>query len=70
MTIPSDIQVLLRLYTYTFQRLQCWYYRWEEFVKYTVDFSIGGMIRITGFVMIGSGIPMILRLLSQQFQSS
>jgi hypothetical protein len=42
--------------TILFERIQCWYYRWEESVKYAIKIGLGGMIYIPIFIKIGSGI--------------
>lgn len=49
MTNCPGIQVILRLLTQQFERLRCWYYCWEGFVKYTVEMAVGGMIYIRSF---------------------
>jgi hypothetical protein len=38
-TIGPGIRVILRLLPQLFERLQCWYYWWEEFVKYAVQMA-------------------------------
>jgi hypothetical protein len=42
--IGVSIQVILRSLTQQFQRLQCWYYCGEGFIKYAADMASGGMI--------------------------
>jgi hypothetical protein len=44
--IRSGIQVILTLLSHQFERLQCWYYCWEEFIKYVIEVASGGMIYI------------------------
>jgi hypothetical protein len=39
MTTGSGIQVILRLVHEHFQRLQCWNYYREEFMKYATEMS-------------------------------
>jgi hypothetical protein len=51
-----------------FEWLECWHYWWELFRKYTVDTASDGVIYIQSFIMIGSGIQVILRLILQQFE--
>jgi hypothetical protein len=46
-----------------FGSLQCWNYRWECFMRYTVEMVSHGMIHIPSFMKSGSGIEVILRLL-------
>jgi hypothetical protein len=40
MMIGSDIQVMLNLLPQQFDRLQCWYYSWEEFMKYALRWPL------------------------------
>jgi hypothetical protein len=47
-------------------RLQCWYYWWEWFSKYTIQMASDGMIYVPSFMRTGSGILVLLRLLPQQ----
>jgi hypothetical protein len=70
MTIGLSIQVILRLLlsSQQFQRLQCWYYWWEIFMKNATEMASGGMTYIPSFMTIGSGIQVISRLLLQQFE--
>jgi hypothetical protein len=44
MMICSSIQVILRLLPQQFERLQCWHYRCEGFMKYTMEMGLGAMI--------------------------
>jgi hypothetical protein len=39
MTAVSDMQVLLRLLPQEFERLLCWRYRWERFMKYACQMA-------------------------------
>jgi hypothetical protein len=39
MTTGSVIQVVLRLSPQKFERLQCWYYGWAEFMKHVAEIS-------------------------------
>jgi hypothetical protein len=68
MTIGSGSQVILRLLPQQSERLQCWYYWWEEFIKYVVQMVSGGKIYIWRFMMIDSGIQLTSRLLPQEFE--
>jgi hypothetical protein len=43
-----------------FDRLQCWYWWWEGFMKYVVEMGSGGMLYIPSFLEIGSGIQKLL----------
>jgi hypothetical protein len=43
-TIISGIEVLLRLLLKQFERLQCCYYWWKEFIWCAVEMASGGMI--------------------------
>jgi hypothetical protein len=56
MTICSDIQIILRVIPEQFERLQCWYYRVDGFIKYAVEMASGSMIYTPSFMTIGSGI--------------
>jgi hypothetical protein len=56
MTISSSIQVILRLLPQQLQRLQCWYYSWEGFMKYAVEMTSGGTIHISSSMKICSGV--------------
>jgi hypothetical protein len=38
MTIDLDSQVILRLLQ-QIERLQCWYYWWEGFMKYAIEMA-------------------------------
>jgi hypothetical protein len=51
-----------------FDRLQCWYYWWEGFMKYAVEMASDSMIYIVSFLTLDSGIQVILRLLPLQFE--
>jgi hypothetical protein len=42
-----------------FGMLQCWYYKWERFMKYTVEMASGGIIYIEILMTSGSGIGVI-----------
>jgi hypothetical protein len=42
MTIISDFQVILKLIPQQFESLKCWYYRWEAFIKYTIEMGSDG----------------------------
>jgi hypothetical protein len=46
MMTGSGIQVILRLLPHKFEKLQCWYYCLEGFVKYATKMGSGGMIYI------------------------
>jgi hypothetical protein len=61
--ISSGILVILRLLPQIFA-VQCWYYYWEGFMKYTTEMASDGA---TSFMTICSGIQVILELLPQQF---
>jgi hypothetical protein len=61
MMIVSGIPVIWRLLPQQVERLQCWDYWWEGFMKYAVEMT-------WGFMAIGSDIKIILRLLPQQFE--
>jgi hypothetical protein len=39
-------------------------------MKYVIEISSGGMIYIPNFMMIGSGIQIILSILPQQFEAA
>jgi hypothetical protein len=52
MTIGSGIQVIWLL-PQQFQRLECWYYSREEFMKYAIEMASSGMIYIPSFMAIG-----------------
>jgi hypothetical protein len=67
MTIGSGIQVIFRVLPQQSERLQCWHYRWDRFMKYAADMISGGMIYTPSFMTIGSGIRVILRVLPQQY---
>jgi hypothetical protein len=54
--ISSGIQVILSLLTQQFERLQCWYYCWEGFFKYTIEIGSDAVIHMPSFIKIGSGI--------------
>jgi hypothetical protein len=51
-----------------FDRPLSWYYRREEFVRYSAECASHGMVVIPSSVMIDPGIQVILRLLLQQFE--
>jgi hypothetical protein len=55
-TIGSGIQVILRLLPEQFERLQCWYYRFEISVKYVVKMVSDFMIYMPSFIRIGPGV--------------
>jgi hypothetical protein len=63
MTIGPDSQVILSLLPRQSEKLQCWYYWWQGFMKYAVELDSGGMLYIPVFKTIGSGIQVILSLL-------
>jgi hypothetical protein len=46
MAIGCGIQVILRLQPPQFERLQCWYYCWEGFMKCAAMMASGGVIYI------------------------
>jgi hypothetical protein len=69
MTIDSGIHVIWRLLSQQFERLQCWYYWWEEFLNYAIEMTSDDMIYIPSVMTIGSGIRVVLRVLPQQFES-
>jgi hypothetical protein len=48
------------------ERLQCWYYWWEGFMKYVAEMASGGTIYIPSFMTTGPSIKVILSLLPQQ----
>jgi hypothetical protein len=54
--IGSGNPVILRLLPQQFGRLQCYYYSWEEFMKYDVQMISGGMIYIPSFINIGQAL--------------
>jgi hypothetical protein len=54
---PSNIKVLSQ----RFERLQCRYYWWEEFMMHAIEMGSGGMIYIQRFMKIGTGVQAILR---------
>jgi hypothetical protein len=58
----SNIKVLSQ----QFERLQCWYYWREGFTECATELGSGGMIYVSSFMMIHSGIQVILRLSLQQ----
>jgi hypothetical protein len=60
MTIGVGIQLILKLLPQQFERLQCWYYWREEFMKYAVEMASGGIIYIPGFIKISSGVQKLL----------
>jgi hypothetical protein len=41
-TMGSGSQLILKLLSQQFERLQCWYYRWAGLVKYAVEMASGG----------------------------
>jgi hypothetical protein len=55
---------LITYYSFT----TMYYYEWEGFMKYAVGLVSGAIIYIPRFMLLGSGIQVILRLLSQQFE--
>jgi hypothetical protein len=72
MKIGWGIQIKLRLLPQQFLKLQCWYYRWDGFMKYVIETSWGGLrwydIHMT-FHDEGSGIQVALRALPQQTET-
>jgi hypothetical protein len=52
--------------TTQFGRLQCWYYWWGRFMKYTTEMVSDGMTFVPSFMMTGSGVQVILRLLPRE----
>jgi hypothetical protein len=46
--------------TFQFKKLQCWYYRWEGFMKYAVEMASGGLTCIPVFIKISSGVQKLL----------
>jgi hypothetical protein len=54
---PSNIKVLSQ----KFDRLQCQYYWWKEFMMYAIEMASCGMIYLPSFVNIGTGVQAILR---------
>jgi hypothetical protein len=63
------IQVILWLLSQHFERLQCWCYWGEGFMKYVIGMTWGCMTYIPSFMNIGLGILKILSLLPQQYES-
>jgi hypothetical protein len=49
MPFRSGIQVILKLLPQQSERLPCWYYRWEGFMKHAVEVAAGGTIHILSF---------------------
>jgi hypothetical protein len=60
MTVCSGIQVTLRLLPQQFDRLYCWYYWYEVFMKYVVGLGSGGMMYIPSFIKNGSVIQKLI----------
>jgi hypothetical protein len=67
MTIGSDIQVILRLLPQQSERLQYWYYWWEEFIKYADEMASCSGIYIPNFMKNGRH-SSIITVLPQQFK--
>jgi hypothetical protein len=60
MMIGSGIQIMLRLITRQFEKLQCWYYWWDRSRKNVIEMALGVIKYITSFINIGSGIQNFL----------
>jgi hypothetical protein len=58
--INSNFQVILRLLPQQFERMQCWYYRQERFMKYDVEMASGSMIYTPDFTKISTGVQKLL----------
>jgi hypothetical protein len=72
--IPRFVKDSINIYQYSdftskFSRLQRWYYCREELTKYAVETVSGGMMCLPSFMKSGSGIQIIILLLSQQFET-
>jgi hypothetical protein len=66
MTICSGFQVILRVQPQQFEKLHCWYYGRQGFVKYAIKMVSSGTVYIPVFVKSNRGVQAILRVLSQQ----
>jgi hypothetical protein len=42
--------------TEQFERLQCWYYWWERFMKHAIEMTSSGMIYFPSLIKTGSDI--------------
>jgi hypothetical protein len=63
------IQIKLRLLPQQFEVLQCWYYRWNGFMKCVTEIGSDGMIYVPSFMKIGAGIQPILRFCLSNLRS-
>jgi hypothetical protein len=61
-------QVILWLLLKNLQRFQCWYYWFEEFIRWVVVVASGGVKCVWIFMTIGSGIKVKLRSLSKKIE--
>lgn len=60
MTVSSGIQVIFRVLSEQYERLEVWYSWWKGYIKYVVQIAI---------TTISFGIRVILRVLPQQFET-
>jgi hypothetical protein len=56
MMIGLGIQGILWLLPERYERLQCWCYLLQRFMKYAAEMASGGMICISVFTKIGTGV--------------
>jgi hypothetical protein len=57
----NEVSTTIRL-----QRLQCWHYLWEGYVKCSAEMTSGGITYTPSFMKIVLAIQVILRLLTKQ----
>jgi hypothetical protein len=67
-TISSGIQVILRLLSQQFQRLQYSYYKWEWFIICAIQMVLGWHCHTQIYMTVGSGSQVMLRVLSHSFR--
>jgi hypothetical protein len=53
-----------------FERLQCWYYSWEGLMMYAVEMASCGMLYLTDFMNIGTGVQAVLRFVLSNLHDS
>jgi hypothetical protein len=63
---PTNIKVLFQ----KFERLQCRYYWWEEFMMYAVEMASCGMIYLPSFMKTATGIQAVLRFCLRNLKGS
>jgi hypothetical protein len=59
-TAGSGIQVILKLLSQRFERLDYWYYTMKRFMKYAIEMTSGDMIYLPSCMTIGSGVQKLL----------